>query len=173
MQQLLLKLKVDYGFSALMVTHDVVEAARVGDRAIVLAGTAGATFRDIPIDAKNPAMVQELLSSLSELRAIEPRRFWSSLHVWITHGGAARADDPEARRLTLGRRYCRDRHADAVSAGAAACSAAHRLLGHRHSAGSHRAYSKPADLEPSASRHSRSLSASEVQGGNFGIRGPG
>ncbi len=66
MQQLLLKLKSDYGFSALMVTHDVVEAARVGDRAIVLAGTAGATFRDIPIDPKNPLMVQELLSSLSE-----------------------------------------------------------------------------------------------------------
>jgi NitT/TauT family transport system ATP-binding protein len=66
MQQLLLKLKLDYRFSALMVTHDVVEAARIGDRAIVLAGAAGATFRDIPIDAENPVMVQELLSSLTE-----------------------------------------------------------------------------------------------------------
>ncbi|HVY97866.1 MAG TPA: ABC transporter ATP-binding protein [Dongiaceae bacterium] len=48
MHQLLLRVRVEYGFTAILITHDVREALALADRILVL--KEGGVARDIPID---------------------------------------------------------------------------------------------------------------------------
>jgi sulfonate transport system ATP-binding protein len=48
MHQLLLRVRAEYGFTAVLITHDVREAIALSDRIVVL--KEGAVARDIPID---------------------------------------------------------------------------------------------------------------------------
>lgn len=66
MHELLLALRHDIGFSALVVTHDVAEAVRVADRAFVL-DPATSRVTELAIERDRPDMADLLLKNLKRL----------------------------------------------------------------------------------------------------------
>ncbi len=66
MHELLLALRREIGFSALIVTHDVAEAVRVADRALVLDPTT-VRVTELAIERDRPDMADLLLKNLKRL----------------------------------------------------------------------------------------------------------
>ncbi|WP_115045585.1 ABC transporter ATP-binding protein [Xanthomonas arboricola] len=54
LQDLLLRLAHEHGFSVLLVTHDIDEAVYLSDRAIVIGGQPGSIAYALPLDAPRP-----------------------------------------------------------------------------------------------------------------------
>jgi sulfonate transport system ATP-binding protein len=63
MHKLLLRVRADYGFTAILITHDVREAIALADRILVL--KEGGIARDIPIDV--PLRLRHTSPALSRL----------------------------------------------------------------------------------------------------------
>jgi len=67
MHELLISLQRELGFAALLVTHDVAEAVRLADRAIIINPEGVGTMRDLTIDCNDPAMADQLLRSFEPM----------------------------------------------------------------------------------------------------------
>ena len=70
MHELLLSLQRELGFSALLVTHDVAEAVRLADRAIIINPEGVGTMRDLKIDRTDPTMAEQLLRSFEDMSKV-------------------------------------------------------------------------------------------------------
>lgn len=73
MHDLLTSLQRDFGFAALLVTHDVTEAVRLADRAVIINSEGPGTMRDLKIDRDNPQMADQLLRSFEHMTSNEAR----------------------------------------------------------------------------------------------------
>lgn len=66
LQELLLRLAAEHGFTVLLVTHDVDEAVYLSDRVIVIG--AGSVAGEIPVDAPRPRQRQHELAATRTAR---------------------------------------------------------------------------------------------------------